>query len=180
MSERWTEQTVDALTETGGEDFAQLVAAERSSTASESEGRIAEARIGSLVGFAPHDHTPLVTYPGQPCPEALRARTTLDLYSAHVGQEIVLLFAEGDPKRPIVVGSLNGSGASALSNSTGHVEVDADGRRLVVSATEQIVLRCGRASLTLTKEGKVVLEGAYVSHHSSGVLRLKGGSVQIN
>ncbi len=45
---------------------------------------------------------------------------------------------------------------------------------------DQIVLRCGKASITLTKEGKVILQGAYVSNQSSGVLRLKGGSVQIN
>jgi hypothetical protein len=49
-----------------------------------------------------------------------------------------------------------------------------------MSATDQMVLRCGKASITLTKEGKVIIQGAYVSSHSAGVLRLKGGSVQIN
>ena len=60
------------------------------------------------------------------------------------------------------------------------VEVDADGERLMVSAKEQLVLRCGKASITLTKEGKVLIQGAYVSSRSSGVNRIKGGSVQLN
>jgi hypothetical protein len=50
----------------------------------------------------------------------------------------------------------------------------------MVSAKEQLVLRCGKASITLTKEGKVLIQGAYVSSRSSGVNRIKGGSVQLN
>jgi len=45
---------------------------------------------------------------------------------------------------------------------------------------DQLVLRCGRASITLTAAGKVLIEGAYVSSRSTGVNRIKGGSVQIN
>jgi hypothetical protein len=51
---------------------------------------------------------------------------------------------------------------------------------MIVGAKEQLVLRCGKASITLTKAGKVLIQGAYVSNRSSGVLRLKGGSVNIN
>jgi hypothetical protein len=42
------------------------------------------------------------------------------------------------------------------------------------------VLRCGQASVTLTKAGKVLIRGTYVSSRSSGVNRIKGGSVQLN
>ena len=42
------------------------------------------------------------------------------------------------------------------------------------------MLRCGKASITLTREGKVLIKGAYLSSRSSGVNRIKGGSVQIN
>ena len=42
------------------------------------------------------------------------------------------------------------------------------------------MLRCGQASLTLTRAGKILLSGTYVLSHSSGVNRVKGGSVQIN
>ena len=60
------------------------------------------------------------------------------------------------------------------------LEVDSDGQRITVSAREQLVLRCGEASITLTKAGKVLIEGTYVSSRSSGVNRIKGGSVQLN
>ena len=55
-----------------------------------------------------------------------------------------------------------------------------DGERLIFRANEEIVLRCGKASITLTKAGKIILRGAYVLSRSSGVNRIKGGSVQIN
>ena len=55
-----------------------------------------------------------------------------------------------------------------------------DGDRLTLSAEREIVLKCGKSSITLTRAGKVILKGAYVSTHSTGVNRLKGGSVQIN
>ena len=43
-----------------------------------------------------------------------------------------------------------------------------------------MVLRCGKASITLTKAGKVLIEGSYVLSRSTGVNRIKGGSVQLN
>jgi hypothetical protein len=67
-----------------------------------------------------------------------------------------------------------------LREQPGQVEVDADGERLIVSAKEQLVLRCGKASITLTKAGKVLIQGTYVSNRSAGVIRIKGGSVQLN
>jgi hypothetical protein len=55
-----------------------------------------------------------------------------------------------------------------------------DGKRVTFDAREEIVLRCGKASITLTKAGKVLIRGAYLLNRSSGVNRIKGGSVQIN
>jgi Domain of unknown function (DUF6484) len=111
---------------------------------------------------------------------AVRARSTVDLHGAHIGKPVVLMFENADPLRPIVMGVLRGEAAWPLGDKPGQVEVQADGERLVVSAKEQLVLRCGKASITLTKAGKVLIEGAYVSSRSSGVNRLKGGSVQLN
>ena len=55
-----------------------------------------------------------------------------------------------------------------------------DDQRLELRAEREIVLRCGKASITLTRAGKVIIQGAYLSSRSSGVNRIKGGSVQIN
>ena len=59
-------------------------------------------------------------------------------------------------------------------------DVTVDGKRVSFNAEEEIVLRCGKASITLTKAGKVIIRGAYLLNRSSGVNRIKGGSVQIN
>lgn len=52
--------------------------------------------------------------------------------------------------------------------------------RLVLTADREIVLQVGKASITLTKAGKIILRGTYVVSRSSGVNKIKGGSVQIN
>jgi hypothetical protein len=138
------------------------------------------ARVGTIVGFTDNGATALVTYSGQVLTGARAARATLDLHAAHIGRSVVLVFENGDETRPIVVGCLHEHNAKALPAIPERVEIDANGNRLVVTAKDSIVLRCGKASLTLTKEGRVIIEGAYVSAQSSGVLRVKGGSVQIN
>jgi Domain of unknown function (DUF6484) len=160
-------------------EFAQLLTTGIGSISADRQ-RIDGVRVGKLIGFTVDDHTPLVLYEGQPGTAALPARATVDLHAAHIGHPVTLLFEQADPNLPIIVGCLRTSHATALAGLPGHIEVDADGRHLVVSASEQIVLRCGKASITLTKEGKLLIQGAYVSNQSSGVLRIKGGSVQIN
>lgn len=136
--------------------------------------------IGELIALAAGPAA-LVRYPGQPGAQALRARTTIDLHGAHIGASVALLFECGDAARPLVVGVLRGAlQRPGDAPPAAQIDVDADGERLVVSAREQLVLRCGKASITLTKAGKVLIEGGYVLSRSSGVNRIKGGSVQLN
>jgi hypothetical protein len=135
---------------------------------------------GELLAIDGNGRLPLVIYPGQPGSAALRGRTVVDLHGAHIGCQVVLMFDGGDPSRPIVMGVIRGQGGWPLAEVPAQVEVDVDGERMVVSAREQLVLRCGTASITLTKAGKVLVEGAYISHRSTGVVRIKGGSVQLN
>jgi len=142
--------------------------------------RIGGVLTGTLIGFKNEGQIPLVLYAGQPGSAALGAATVVDLHGAHIGRQVALMFENGDPYRPLVMGLLQLPHAWPLPEQPGQVEVDADGERLVVTAKEQLVLRCGKASITLTKAGKVLIQGAYVSNRSSGVMRIKGGSVQIN
>jgi len=136
--------------------------------------------VGRLVALAEDGLTPLVSFPGQPGTTALPARSTVDLQPAHIGCELVLMFEAGRADKPIVTGLLRGTTNLPETAPAGQVEVDADGQRLLISAQEQIVLRCGKASITLTKAGKVIIQGAYISSRSTGVNRIKGGSVQLN
>src|SRR5262249_4235602 len=135
--------------------------------------------IGTLAALRDM-YEPLVVYEGQPGTAALPARTTIDLYGKHIGSEVVLMFEDADPSRPIVMGLVRRPAAWPLSEVPTQVQLDADGTRLVVNAKDQVVLKCGKASITLTAAGKILVDGTYVLHRSSGVLRIKGGSVQIN
>lgn len=55
-----------------------------------------------------------------------------------------------------------------------------DGSKVVLEGKEEIVLKCGEASITLTKSGKILIRGKYLLNRSSGVNRISGGSVQVN
>ncbi|SFG09582.1 hypothetical protein SAMN05518865_108104 [Duganella sp. CF458] len=136
--------------------------------------------IGELIGMADDGRTPLVLYPGQAGSAAMRARSVIDLRAHQVGSEVVLVFAAGDPAQPIIMGLLRGSEGWPLDEQPGQVEVDADGERLIVSAKEELVLRCGKASITLTRAGKVLIRGSYILSRSSGANHVKGGSVHLN
>jgi hypothetical protein len=144
------------------------------------EAPIHGVMLGELLALADEGRTPVVSYPGMPGSQALTARTTVDLHGLHIGQPVVLQFEQGDPRRPIVMGVLRGQAGWPMEEKPAQVEVDADGTRMIISAKEQLVLRCGKASITLTKAGKVLIDGTYVLNRSSGVNRIKGGSVQLN
>ena len=51
---------------------------------------------------------------------------------------------------------------------------------LVLEATSSVSLRCGESSVTLRKDGRVVVRGQDVVSHAARVNRIRGGSVSIN
>ena len=82
--------------------------------------------------------------------------------------------------RPIVVGLIQAPVPVAAPEKEESIDVKLDSQRLTFTAEQEIVLRCGEASITLTRAGKVIIRGAYILSRSSGVNLIKGGSVQIN
>jgi uncharacterized protein DUF6484 len=135
--------------------------------------------VGRLVGFG-EDGLALVVYEDQPGTSALSAASTVDLVGEHIGDDVVLMFELSDPHRPLVIGRVRKRNSLPTGARSPHVEVEADGQRLTVIAEERLVLKCGKASITLTAAGKVLINGTYVSNRSSGVMQIRGGSVQIN
>lgn len=55
-----------------------------------------------------------------------------------------------------------------------------DGKQLVLEGHEEVVLRCGDASITLSKNGKISIRGKYLLSRATGINRILGGSVQVN
>nr|BFD42001.1 DUF6484 domain-containing protein [Pseudomonas sp. FFPRI_1] len=137
------------------------------------QARIDSVIIGTLLEL-PDASAPRVTYPGCPSSDGVIARCTALLSTADIGSQVALMFEGGDPLRPLVIGRLLGALPAPVAS------VRLDEQCLELSAEREIVLRCGKASITLTRAGKVIIQGAYLSSRSSGVNRIKGGSVQIN
>ena len=152
----------------------------RASNALPSLDQLARAVVGELIGIMDDGRIPLVIFPGQPGTAALHARSVVDLQGHHIGRPVVLMFENGEVERPIILGVIRQQEGWPLAEAPAQVQVDSGGERLIVSAKEQVVLRCGKASITLSKAGKVLIQGSYVSSRSTGVNRIKGGSVQLN
>ena len=142
-------------------------------------GRLDGVVIGLLAGFDDAGG-PLVVFAANPHAEAVPARSIVALGGGDIGKEIALLFENGDPRFPLIIGRVQQPETRLEAPSEEPRAAEIDGERLVFKADQEIVLRCGQASITLTKAGKIILRGAYLLSRSSGVNRIKGGSVQIN
>jgi hypothetical protein len=127
--------------------------------------------VGEIVG---RDERGLwVDYPGNPH-GALVARAAVPAARVAAHASVLLVFEEERSERPVVVGLLD------PPDPPDPREALIDGRRVVLEALDEIVLRCGESSITLRRNGRIVVRGAYVETRSRGINRIKGGTVQIN
>ncbi len=152
--------------------------------------RIEGVRVGKVVHVDKSGRV-FVDYAGNPQGQAA-ARFTSSIrletlrQAGSSGQDVLLAFENNDPLRPVIIDTLSSLTDEILQAGDIDLQVDeaedvtVDGRRITFDAKEQIVLKCGKASITLTRAGKVLIRGAYLLNRSSGVNRIKGGSVQIN
>jgi hypothetical protein len=102
------------------------------------------------------------------------------------GLPVLLWFENGDPTLPVIVGIIR----DTLYPPVPHEEVPLsmerlqalapDNKRMIFDANEEIVLRCGKSSITLKKDGKIIVKGAQIISRSSGVHKIKGATILIN
>jgi hypothetical protein len=130
----------------------------------------AEVVEGRLVAVG-EDGAPLVDFPGNPADAPVQALATARYAEVSLGSAVALMFIDGDRARPLAIGLI----ARATEQKVPALE-----ERITISAAREIVLQCGRASIVLTRAGKLLLRGAYVSSRSSGMQHITGASVQIN
>jgi hypothetical protein len=156
--------------------------------ANEPEERMSGPVVGTIASF---EHGEIrVTFPSnRRGPVAARVLSTMDdaaLAAAAKDQaEVVLLFEEGDPARPLLVGLLRARAPLLDALLAGPVAPEetvarVDGKRVRIEGKEEVVLQCGRASLTLTRDGKVVLRGVNIVSQADQVHKIRGGKVQVN
>lgn len=124
--------------------------------------------------------------------EAVPARLLAGLNRAELmretyqGCEALLVFEKGDPARPIIIGLLENPLETILAaefaddNESKPGEIRVDGKRLTFEAEDEVLLKCGKGSIHLRKDGKIIIKGTHILSRSSGPNRVKGASVAIN
>lgn len=167
------------------------------------------ARVGTapefsqtVVGWVTPESTTaclVVDFAGNPA-GPLRARSTVRLDEPALGRAIAtrqsaaLVFENGDLGLPIVLGLLQEAPTplhdllraeaprppAADAPRLAPIEASVDGKRVVIDAEHEITLKCGEASLTLRRDGKILLRGTYVETYARGLNRIKGAQVKIN
>jgi Domain of unknown function (DUF6484) len=149
---------------------------------------------------------PLVSVSHIPDFSSRPALTTVPVLPQHIGRQVALMFTQGVTSQPVVIGFIHSplsqildvvltSTESSKENSDEVVFAERlpetksdddietlhiDGKRILLEGREEVVLRCGESSITLSANGKISIRGKYLLSRSSGVNRILGGSVQVN
>lgn len=109
----------------------------------------------------------------------LLARPICALEALHVGQQVAVMFEQGDIARALVFGPM----AQPLLDNTNpqpQREITVNQRRVVIEADDELELRCGEACIILSADGRIVSQANYITSHASVTQRLQGAAVQIN
>lgn len=144
--------------------------------------------LGRIIRIA-EDGQVFVNFPGSRVEER-KARVAVEL-SAKLGASweeglpVILMFEDGDVAKPIILGVIRDTvHASLLQEIVVATERQREGlidrKQVVFDAKEEIVLRCGKGSITLRKDGKIVLKGTEIVSRASRTNKIKGASVAIN
>jgi hypothetical protein len=164
--------------------------------------------IGSIIDID-NQGRPLVDFKDNKYSEPLVALTTVSVTRNHISRQVALLFNGGDTKQPVIMGFIYKPLDDLLENfellpvkenkvdspfpeprNEVHTAADVkhksdnlvtvDGKQVCIEGADEVTFKCGKASITLTKSGKILIRGTYLLNRSTGVNRIMGGSVQVN
>ena len=109
------------------------------------------------------------------------------LRHAHsANQDVLLVFENSDPMRPVIIDTMSSLVDEIVQTDISDSlksdisEVSIDGKKITFDAEEEVVIKCGKGSITLKKSGKIIIKGTNLISRSSGSNRIKGSSVNIN
>jgi hypothetical protein len=153
-----------------------------------SNGTASAVEIGYIIGFDEVGNVQVRF--GNSTPVSARLIETLrrDLGTGKSpnGRQVLVVFESGDRDRPIIIGLMENRLESLVSlevaDETGNETKDLsiDGRQVTIEAEDEILLRCGKGSILIKKDGKIIIKGTNLLSRSSGPNRVKGASVALN
>lgn len=144
--------------------------------------------IGRLAGVSRQGEV-LVTYEGYgPFPAKLLSGVKRKEISGsgQQGREVLLVFEKGNPERPVIIGLMEDrlediiSFEVATENVPAPQHVQIDGKQITIEAEDEVLLKCGKGSILIRKDGKIIIKGTDLLSRSTGAQRIRGASVNVN
>ncbi|MEJ2045830.1 MAG: DUF6484 domain-containing protein [Reinekea sp.] len=144
-------------------------------------------KIAKLVST--DDSSTVMVQWGSHSPTPARHLSNIDLSellgTVNSGKEVMITFIDNDVKQPVITGVMASvvgdmvQGASEAGNKA-VTKVIRDGESIIISANEQITLTCGKSSLILREDGKIVTKGDNILSRASATHKIKGCKVEVN
>lgn len=123
-----------------------------------------------LLGF--NGSKPLISFRSKPQKE-VEARTIITLIEADIGAELAVIYENGDPQKPLIIGRILEEPKASSSK-----DIAEDVLRL--EAAERIELKVGNSTVILEKDGHITIRGDEVVSHAKGANTIRGGSIKLN
>ena len=104
----------------------------------------------------------------------------------YVGREVLVVFPEGNTDIPVIIALMENPIDQLVSleieddEKKQEKDFKIDGKQVTIEAENEIVMKCGKASILLRNDGKIIIKGTHLLSRSSGPNRIKGASVGIN
>jgi hypothetical protein len=156
--------------------------------------------IGKVTSINDHGN-PLIAYNEATQVLPIEALTTVPLNESSIGKDVAISFAQNQGGVPIVMGVIrrilddvisqqtkttssaevaHDEITNLLNDDASKPEIIVDGNKLELSAADEITLRCGKSSITLNKNGKILIKGEHMLNRIAGSYKIKSGSIQLN
>lgn len=153
-------------------------------------GDFVGARLGRVVGASSDGHPLVAIIESTAKPAVARvALYGLDDPKPLIDDcaSVVLVFENADPGRPIIVGVI-GAGENGnrrvrqkMSQPAEPIDkIEGDVQEIVIEAEDRIVLKVGKASITIMEDGRIITRATNIISRASAVNDIKGASVRIN
>lgn len=118
-------------------------------------------------------------------PVCAQSLVSLPPSEAVEGLRLLLQFENHDAQKPIIMGVIkdelvNNAVKTLTLNSDLLDAALVDGKKIQIDAKDEIELKCGKSSILLRKDGKMVLKGVELTSRALKTNKIRGGSVSIN
>jgi len=114
----------------------------------------------------------------------LSAQSIVSITFEDKKKDVLLAFENNDPRLPVIIGLIQKQpvifAKKIAIDKNENMDVVMDGERIVFNAKKEIELRCGKSSLIMKKDGKVVIRGTQLVSRASRLNKIKGAAVKIN